>query len=45
MGEHHQNDRALAEKTFPKFPPLGRGFNIQLGLSLLPKQNVLLLRS
>ena len=44
MGEHKLNERALAEATFPKFPPLGRDMHLELGASLLPKQNVLLMK-
>ena len=40
MGEHATNERALAAKTFPSFPPAGRVCGVGLGLSVVPKGHI-----
>lgn len=42
MGEHKTNETALLQATIPSFPPQGRAFNIELGCTVVPKNEILL---
>lgn len=44
MSEHRDNMMALLAATMPTFPPHGRAADAQLGLQVMPKRNVILVR-
>jgi len=44
MGEHKENETALASQTFPRIPPVGRGLGLEFGVSVIPKQHILLMK-
>ena len=44
MSEHRDNIMALLAATMPTFPPHGRAAEAQLGIQVMPKRNVILVR-